>query len=310
MLDLSKAIHAYSGEPTFVSSFEKFKPVSIDLKSETFLRDQFHKVVPPKLGLVGNLKDDWSFRPNSLRAFYPNETSSPNGMQKYVRENPTINVDRLSMNNGTATLGGGIGCCAVGELAGIKFSKPLRVHWFLQAYRVAFAFDHCAERRFLRGVALATCGRIIESKNEYYMDCDPTIFRAQWIGQLLIDKEQERVSFRKDRIQMSIDILNSLTNDQVRTLLEKQNNWVHGDVSSSSQTYKSVQKFTEKYLEYCRSPKSSDDAECRRFKYEFTTNGGPDWSKGLRWQVSYPTIEFFLDKKEQLPGLPKFVMGF
>lgn len=308
MLDLSKAIHGYTNKPAFVSSFTPLPAVNMELQDADFLRNNFHKLLPPKVGLRGNAKDDGAFQPNALARYYYQDVSSKNGMPAYIAANPTTGVDDLSIAKGVLSSKLGYGLFPLKDLARLKFSKPLRVHWFLQDYRVAFAFKTCDEKIFLTGLAKASCGNFVISKSGYEIVADSEAFRRQWIGLLERQKAETPIELRKERFQMSIEQLQQLSKKQLDRILEKPGGWVHYVVEEKSPLFGRVAKFVSSYLEYCAL--HQEDTDCYIFSHKILIHGGVVWSNGLRVQIEYPTIEFILDKKLQFPDKPRYVVGF
>lgn len=309
MLDLCKAIHAYSNQPTFVSSFEMIPPVSIHIQDEKFLFDNFHKLLPPKARLVGGNKSDWTFAPSALAKYYFWDVSTPSGMPRYIKENPSSGLEDLTISGGTVRSSSGCGVLSLGDLTKVKFSRLVRVHWFLKDYRVAFALNKSSEERFLSGLAKATCSKLVSTSKEYFLDTDPEVFRRQWVRRLEKEREAERVAPRKERIGMSISFLNGLNRTQLLSVLSKPAGWVHIDLANNKSAIQLAQRYVNSYLEWCQQNQKKD-GNAQIFIMSYSDSGGFDWSKGCHVQVSYPDVDFILHTKQQPLSGPKRIVRF
>ena len=79
---------------------------------------------------------------------------------------------------------------AVGEIAGLGWSKPVRVHWLLARMLVVPVASGAREATFLDCLARAVSGRLVDTGREFRIDLDPEAFRVRALATLQAEADR------------------------------------------------------------------------------------------------------------------------
>jgi hypothetical protein len=109
----------------------------------------------------------------------------------------------------------------LGQLEQVKFSKPVKTHWFLKSARIATRAIRTDEKVFLGMVSKAVGGKLVETTGNYSIELDPDQVRQRgsFTYQAFAQKSQDNFSIADSLF--SSEALASLTDEQIYKLYEK-----------------------------------------------------------------------------------------
>ncbi|MFZ4507083.1 MAG: hypothetical protein ACOYON_05220 [Fimbriimonas sp.] len=174
----------------------------------------------------------------------------------------SISAKRVSTSTGGSTF-------ALASLQNQKFSKPIRVHWFIQRQFVAASASKERESTFLRLVALAAGAEFYESPKEYRIDFEPSEFRKRALFTYQAVGAKNGLGFTRADLAFSGAVLRDLSDEQLREVYKKPDNQVQFPMPINSELYKlAVGRLENDYAD-----KNDAGADFIRGNVDFTTDG-------------------------------------
>lgn len=70
----------------------------------------------------------------------------------------------------------------LGYLEALRFSKPLKIHWFARLVSVTEQTEPMDEKTLLRALAWAACGKLVDMSDSFEIQLDPERFRRFYSG--------------------------------------------------------------------------------------------------------------------------------
>lgn len=109
---------------------------------------------------------------------------------------------------------------SVQELAALKWSRKLTIHWFLQPYRCA-ARGTADEVTSLRTIASAIGGKLTISKRSFSLDLDPSSIRRRWVAMFRALVAKNPTEYTRATSDLSIAILEKAPDEVIVKALQK-----------------------------------------------------------------------------------------
>lgn len=135
-------------------------------------RIDFGKAISRNTGLVQPDPAELVFHSSSYPGYLVMANFFPQRQEKMASGSIQIDAKRVT------TLSGGYEM-KVSDIAGLKLSKPLKTHWFLDRLEVVFYASKEKESTWLKAIALAVGGSFFESPTEYRIDFNPKEYRKR-----------------------------------------------------------------------------------------------------------------------------------
>lgn len=126
----------------------------------------------------------------------------------------------------------------LGQLEELKFSKPVKAHWFLKSARIVTRAIRTEEKEFLGMVSKAVGGKLVETTDSYSIELDPDELRERGAFTYQATAQMAKGNFSIAESLFSTEALTSLSDDQIYKLYEKPGSQLILTVKNGSRLFK------------------------------------------------------------------------